>query len=56
MFNLLTIAYLEKIFEPYTLNYLKNYTLPNILNTKENKEIIANKIIIKMQFNIFNLF
>ena len=47
MFNLLTIAYLEKIFEPYTLNYLRNYTLPNILNTKENKEIAYEMLSLK---------
>ena len=44
MLNLLTITYLKHIFQPNTLEYIKNYSLPFILNTKENRQIVENMI------------
>lgn len=38
-FNLFTLCFLEKIYGPHILGYLKDNGLPRILNTKENREI-----------------
>lgn len=40
IFNLLTAAYICKIYEPYIIEYLKDYNLPLILLNKKNQEIL----------------
>lgn len=41
IFNLLSAAYISKIYEPYIIEYLKSYSLPFIFRNKENKEILT---------------
>lgn len=40
MFNILTLSYLIKIPEIHIMTYLRNNSLPYILNTKENRKIV----------------
>jgi serine/threonine protein kinase len=44
MLNLVTISYLSRILEPYTLIYLRNHDLPIGINTKENHDIVKKMI------------
>lgn len=46
MFNLLTISYLKRIYEPYTLIYLKN-GLPIYLDTIQNRNSLQNMFLLE---------
>lgn len=46
MLNLLTVSYLNRIYEPYTLTYLKN-GLPIFLDTIQNRNSLQNMFLLE---------